>query len=129
MKKVLLLFIIITLLACQKTGVEKPDNLIDRDKMITILYDISMLEAVKTQNIGGQLSSVDINTFIFKKYKIDSLQLVKSNKYYASDIADYKKMHQKVKDKLEEEIKKVEEKSKPTGKSKDTLKVEEPAAF
>jgi hypothetical protein len=129
MKKVLLFFIIITLLACQKTAVEKPDNLIDRDKMITILYDISMLEAVKTQNIGGQLSSVEINNFIFKKYKIDSLQLVKSNKYYASDIADYKKMYQKVKDKLEKETKKVEEKSKPTGKSKDTLKVEEPAAF
>ena len=76
--------------------------------MVDILYDISLLEAIKSQNINGGMSLKTSNDYIFKKYKIDSLQFVKSNKYYASYIEEYKKMFQKVKDRLTEETKKVD---------------------
>ncbi|MBP6557507.1 MAG: DUF4296 domain-containing protein [Flavobacterium sp.] len=87
-------------------GVDKPKNLIKKDKMIDILYDISLLEAIKSQNINGGISTKNANDFLFKKYKIDSVQLEKSNKYYASDIEEYKLMYQEVKKRLEEETKK-----------------------
>ncbi|WNM19891.1 DUF4296 domain-containing protein [Flavobacterium capsici] len=112
MKKVLLFCIIVLAFGCQKTAVEKPSDLIEKDKMVDILYDISLLEAVKTQNIGGGITSEQINKFIYKKYKIDSLQFLNSNKYYASDVAEYKKMYQKVKDRLDEENKNLEGKLK-----------------
>ena len=46
--------------------------------------------------------------YIYKKYKIDSVQFSKSNKYYASDIDEYKKMFEKVKEKLSAETLKID---------------------
>lgn len=107
MKKVVILICcFFSALGCNNNSVEKPDNLIGKDKMIDILYDISLLEAIKNQNINGGLSSKVGNEYIYKKYKIDSIQFVKSNKYYASDIEEYKKMFDKVKEKLNQETKK-----------------------
>jgi hypothetical protein len=93
------------MVGCTAT-VEKPKNLIDKDKMINILYDLSLLQAVRSQNIGGGVDSKAINAYIFKKYKIDSIQLAHSNKYYASDMEEYKQIFEGVKVKLEEESKK-----------------------
>lgn len=129
MKKITLFFAILFVFGCQKSAVEKPSNLIEKDKMVDVLYDISLLEAVKTQNVNGGISQKEINDYIFKKYKVDSLQLVKSNKYYASDIADYKKMYQKVKDKLEEENKKLEVKTGKNNDSKDTKNSDTPTVY
>ena len=93
-------------------SVEKPSNLIDKDKMVDILYDISLLEAIKTQNIGGGISSKMGNDYIYKKYKIDSIQFVKSNIYYASDIEEYKKMFEEIKQRLTAETTKIDAKMK-----------------
>jgi hypothetical protein len=95
----------ILLIACN-TPAEKPKNLIEKDKMVNILYDMALLDAIKTQNIGGGISTKRANEYIYKKYKVDSIQLLKSNKYYASDLDEYKKMFETVKTKLDEENKK-----------------------
>lgn len=99
-KKSIVLGLIVLFFGCNSNSVEKPKNLIDKDKMVAILYDISLLEAIKTQNINGGITVKMGNDYIYKKYKIDSIQFVKSNKYYASDIEEYKKMFEKVKEKL-----------------------------
>ena len=103
MKKSILLVLIVLLFGCNNYSLEKPNNLIDKDKMVDILYDITLLEAIKTQNINGGITVKMGNQYIYKKYKIDSIQFVKSNKYYASDIDEYKKMFEKVKEKLSSE--------------------------
>ena len=100
--------IVLGFLSCKNNSVEKPDNLIGRDKMVDILYDISLIEAIKNQNISGGLSAKVGNEYIYKKYKIDSLQFVKSNKYYAANIDDYKKMFEEVKARLTTETAKIE---------------------
>jgi len=92
-----------SIVSCNNNTIEKPKNLIEKDKMIDILYDLSLLDAVKTQFIEGGISNKKVNDYIYKKYKIDSLQLVQSNKYYASDVEEYKKMFEKVKSKLDKE--------------------------
>lgn len=107
-KKWLLFGLIIMSFSCNSNSVEKPKNLIEKDKMVAILYDISLLEAIKTQNINGGITSEMGFDYIYKKYKIDSVQFSKSNKYYASDIDEYKKMFEKVKEKLSSETLKID---------------------
>ncbi|MDI1316304.1 DUF4296 domain-containing protein [Flavobacterium sp.] len=116
MKKfILIICVVFVLSSCNENSVAKPDNLITKDKMIDILYDISLLEAIKVQNLKGGINRKKANEFIYKKYKIDSIQFAKSNKYYASDLVDYKKMFEKVKDRLNKENAKVEAEMKKKG--------------
>jgi hypothetical protein len=104
-RRVVIIGLFFLLMACN-SSIDKPKNLIDKDKMIHILYDISLLEAIKTQNIEGGISSKNANEYIYKKYKIDSIQLLESNRYYASDMEEYKKMFEKIKERLDEATKK-----------------------
>lgn len=93
------LLIVALLFSCQDI-VEKPDNLIEEDKMIDILYDFALLEGIKGDYSLNQ-QSINPEEFIYKKYKIDSLQFVQSNAYYASDVKHYKEMYQKLSAKID----------------------------
>ena len=77
--------------------VKKPDVLIDKSKMMDIMYDLALLEAIKYQN-PAVLDSNQIRPkqYIYKKYKIDSLQLAQNNVYYAADYKSYKIMFEVV---------------------------------
>jgi hypothetical protein len=98
------LILILLILSCDKHFVTKPENLIDEDKMILILYDMAVIEAIKVQNPNNlTIIGVDENNYILKKYKIDSLQFSNSNKYYASDLENYSKMYEKIENRLTEE--------------------------
>jgi hypothetical protein len=115
MRRVIILFCcVFSIIGCND-GLPKPDNLIAKDKMIDILYDISLLEAIKTQNINGGMSSKMSNDYIYKKYKIDSIQFTKSNRYYASDLEGYKKMFETVKEKLNKKTLEIEAEVKKNG--------------
>lgn len=105
----------LSVFSCGKTSVEKPNNLIAKDKMVDILYDISLLEAIKAQNLKGGINKKRANEYIYKKYKIDSVQFAKSNKYYATDLNEYKKMYDKVKEKLNKENTRIEAEMKKNG--------------
>jgi hypothetical protein len=116
MKKIGAFFLLFAILiSCQKPAVPKPDNLIDEDVMVDIMFDISILEAMKSQK-GDVLeaNAINPNTYIFKKYKIDSLQFANSDKFYASDIKKYKGIFDKVNKMIEEKI----ERSKKANTSK-----------
>lgn len=114
-KIIFLVCCVFSVVSCNNTIIEKPNNLIGKDKMIDILYDISLLEAIKNQNVEGGISNKVGNDYIYKKYKIDSLQFVKSNKYYASNVEEYKKMFEKIKERLTNETKKIEAEMKKKG--------------
>lgn len=101
----LLLAFLLVLISCT-SAIEKPKKLIEKDKMVDILYDIALLEAIKSQNVNGGINSKKANEFLFQKYKIDSLQWEENNKYYAADIEEYKKMYEEVKQRIQEETQK-----------------------
>jgi len=101
----LLLAFLLVLISCT-SAIEKPKKLIEKDKMVDILYDIALLEAIKSQNVNGGISSKKANEFLFQKYKIDSLQWEENNKYYAADIEEYKKMYEEVKKRIQDETQK-----------------------
>lgn len=115
MKKYLLI-VLVALSSC--SGVEKPDNLIEEETMVDILYDLSVMEAMRSQNPNRLMKAPNLRTYIFEKYKIDSVQFAKSNAYYSSDPKEYQKLFQKVGDRLNENIKVEEKKSIPTIPSK-----------
>lgn len=98
MKKILsILLIIIVFLGCKEGTVQQPDRLIEKGKMINIMYDVALLEALKYQN-PATLAKYKINApdYIYKKYKIDSLQFAQSNVYYAANYTEYKEMFDQV---------------------------------
>lgn len=133
MKKILVTFCLIaTLLSCQNTVIEKPEKQIDEDVMVDILYDLSLLESIKSQNVSDSDNTINISQYIYKKYKIDSIQFLQNNKYYASDVKNYKKMFEKVKDRLQNESNKLDTLMKKNGEkvipkfNTNTLNSEEP---
>jgi hypothetical protein len=132
MKKVIpFLIVLIILVGCKKELVKEPKRLIEREKMVDIMYDISLLDAIKVQS-PTLLDSFknNSNQYIFKKYKIDSTQFAQSNSYYAADYKGYEKMVKEVKDRLEKEkiqltalIKVEAKKAKLKAKAEKKLKV------
>jgi Domain of unknown function (DUF4296) len=116
-KKLAIFCLLFLIIGCNDSVIKKPKNLIEKDKMIDVLYDLSLLESIKAQNISGGISNNSVTDYIYKKYKIDSIQLVESNKYYASDIEEYKKMFEIVKERLNNETLKIEGKSNQNGQS------------
>ena len=77
--------------------------------MVDILYDVSLLEAVRSQGINGGVTNKEINDFVKRKYNVDSTQFVKSNRYYAADVEEYKEMYEKIKTRVDEELKKADQ--------------------
>ncbi len=110
MKKILLFLIIFAILSsCKKDIVKAPNHLIERGKMVNIMYDLSILDAMKNQN-PTSLEKYKINSkeYIFKKYKIDSVQFVQNNLYYSSDYKGYKLMYEEIKARLDKNVKSTE---------------------
>lgn len=108
MKKLILLFIAILFVtaSCKEEIIEKPKNLIPREKMVDIIYDLAILEASKSQT-AGVYQYPKTTEFLKEKYKIDSLTFAKSTQYYASNIKEYQKMYNEVKDRLNAESNKL----------------------
>jgi hypothetical protein len=113
MKKILPFLAIFTFVGCKDDLVKKPERLIEKSQMVNIMYDLSLLEAIKYQN-PAVLDSNQIRPkqFIYKKYKVDSLQLAQNNVYYASDYKAYKIMFDEVVSRLEKDKLKAEKQLK-----------------
>jgi hypothetical protein len=136
---VLIILVLFLSVSCKKELVKEPKRLIDKGKMIDIMYDLSVLDAIKYQN-PLSLDSTDSSQkkFIFQKYKVDSLQFAQSNMYYAADYESYKDMFDQIAKRLEknqkkadslvkiEEKKAAKEKKKNKGKTEPAPKLEEP---
>jgi hypothetical protein len=135
MKNFLLIVLVLFLsVSCKKDLVKEPKRLIEKEKMIDIMYDLSILEAIKYQN-PLSVDSMDTNQkkFVLQKYKVDSLQFAQSNIYYAADYDTYKDMFDEIAKRLEKNQKvadslvKIEEKKAAKANKKDKNKVSQPA--
>lgn len=81
---------------------KKPKNLIPKSQMVNILLDMRLLASANGSNMTILLNNnIEPKTYIFKKYKIDSVQFVSSNNYYAYFVKDYEEIYTKVKDSLD----------------------------
>ena len=113
MKKIIIVILAFLTLSCSNATMEKPEKLIDTATMENILYDLALLQAIKGHSPKKlPENSINPKTYIYQKYHIDSTQFAQSNKYYSSDIVEYKKMYDKVITKITQEKKSIEAKVK-----------------
>jgi hypothetical protein len=81
---------------------EAPDDLISKEKMADILYDIALINSIDNSYPQVLVSkNIKVMDFVFKKYGIDSTQFVQSVRYYASVPVLYEEIYQAVEDRLE----------------------------
>ena len=102
MKKLIYIFLIFY--SCGSLSEEnvKPNNLIPEDKMIDILYDMSLISVSKGINKRIlENNGMKPKKYILKKYNIDSLQFVVSNEYYSKDLEIYLSIYEEVLNKLQ----------------------------
>jgi len=92
----------LVLTACQ--DVKRPQipvNLITQDTMVSVLVDAYTINAARS--IDNRIivnKGVLLDSILYSKHRIDSLQFAQSNAYYASDLEVYKKLFLKVQEKL-----------------------------
>ncbi|RKR15113.1 uncharacterized protein DUF4296 [Maribacter vaceletii] len=97
MKKIGIFILLVTFFACNEKLVEKPKNLIPRDKMVMILKEMAIINASKNTNIDLLTDNkIDPTTYVFNKFKIDSAQFVLSDKYYAAMPLEYESIYKEV---------------------------------
>lgn len=83
--------VILFLTGCQDIKrPEKPKDLIPKEKMISVLteaYLANASQSVRNQAIYAQ--AIDLDSLIYAKFDIDSLQFKRSNDYYSFDFNTY----------------------------------------
>lgn len=102
MKKIsAIIILLLVVFSCEKELIEKPEDLIPKDKMTDILYDISLLYASKGVNTGQiDFSKITLDDFVYKQYGVDSTQVANSTIYYSSKPEEYLKMYETIQKRL-----------------------------
>jgi len=110
MKNLGIFFGILLFLGCAQELVEKPKNLIPKEKMVDILHDLSLLNATRS-TLGARMeeTGVEVMEFLYARYDIDSLQFVQSDLYYASRPMEYQALFTQVDARLDARTKALEQ--------------------
>ncbi|WP_300435720.1 DUF4296 domain-containing protein [Christiangramia sp.] len=92
-------FLLIFSVSCQDLKKsERPEDLISESKMIDVLTEISLLHAARNYNKQKlENTGVNIDSYIYEKFDIDSLQLERSNDWYAEQYTQYERIYDSVK--------------------------------
>ena len=102
--------------SCYSTSIEKPDELIKKDKFVKIMVDIYLIQGINidqsTDSIHKKLTQTDLYNSVLKKYDVPDTVFIRSLIYYTSFPKDYEKMHLQMMDILKES----ELQFKPKGK-------------
>ncbi len=122
MRKIFLLITFIILFSCGEEVIDKPVNLISKEKMIDILYDLAIIDAAKSTGpqVMENKNFVPMQ-FIYSKYEIDSIQFVSSDLYFASKPLEYEDIYKKIEERIKKEKERFE---KLNEKKKDSLNQE-----
>jgi hypothetical protein len=99
------LLIALALIACQDVKrPEAPSNLIQQDAMVAILTEAYLMNAARSiDNRTIVNKGVLLDSILYSKYRIDSLQFSQSNAYYSSDLETYKDLFLRVQENLKVE--------------------------
>lgn len=102
MKYFLLLMAVVLLFSCQDINkVERPNDLIPEQKMVEVLTDLSLINSAKNYNRRMlEATGLRPNEYLYQKYNIDSLQLVRSTEYYADNPAQLERIYKELQENL-----------------------------
>ncbi|WP_454967598.1 DUF4296 domain-containing protein [Capnocytophaga leadbetteri] len=101
MKKIIYIIGLLSLVACKKNIVPKPDPFLDERQMESLLYDLALLESMKVSE-SHTLDSLqfDAKAFIYRKYQCDSTALAQNMVYYASFPKQYDEIVHRVDERM-----------------------------
>lgn len=106
--KYILLFTFI--ISCkQDVPVDEPENLLSKDKMVNILYDVALLQASVNYKPEIVNDSINVEQYIYEKYNIDSITFYQNQKFYASDVKELRSIYKQVLEKIKQEEGKLNE--------------------
>lgn len=96
------------LVSCQKSKIPKPKDLIPKDKMVNLLFDMHIVN--RSRNIINNNGNKKPNYFplIYKKHNVDSTQFKISHEYYMKELPEYITIYKKLKDSVNSLLKKEE---------------------
>lgn len=102
MKNFVLFLIFLAFLGCQDVKFpEKPENLMTEDQMVDVLTEVYLINSARSlDNKTIIQSKVQLDSFVFKKFNIDSLQFALSNAYYTSNLNTYNRLFARVDERL-----------------------------
>lgn len=113
MKKCFILIGFLMLSCDTNSAVTKPDVFLSSEKMENILYDLTLLKAIKTSYNDREGKALFNEDYIYRKYNIDSTILAQNQLYYAQSpkesIVLYKRVDlrlKKAKDSVDQLLKK-----------------------
>lgn len=90
------------------TFTTKPKNLLSKEKMTDLLYDLTIYNSLQSFNFNADTVYLHHKRAdIFQKYGIDSLQFVEQNEYYRQDLEAYAKMFETVQQRILDRVEEV----------------------
>ncbi|MDC0622635.1 DUF4296 domain-containing protein [Flavobacteriaceae bacterium] len=104
MNKLKVIIILIFVLGCNNSLTQKPIpiDLISQEKMVDIIYDMTLINVAKGVNKSIlENNGIIPEQYLFNKYSIDSTLFARSNEYYSNDLKTYQMIYDNVKIKLE----------------------------
>lgn len=99
--------LLLLLVGCQDVRKpEKPENLIAKDMMVDILMDVYLSNAARSVNNKViRQRGIKLDSFIYKKYQIDSVQFLRSHAYYNADLNTYNEFFVEIEKRLDAMLK------------------------
>ena len=105
MNKLQRIIILCLVFSCNNTlnqNNKPPENLISKEKMVDIIYDMTLITVAKGVNKSIlENNGIIPEQYLFNKHSIDSMLFAKSNEYYSYDLKTYQTIYDNVKIKLE----------------------------
>ena len=105
MNKLQRIIILYLVFSCNNTlnqNNKPPENLISKEKMVDIIYDMTLINVAKGVNKSIlENNGIIPEQYLFNKHSIDSMLFAKSNEYYSYDLKTYQTIYDNVKIKLE----------------------------
>jgi hypothetical protein len=105
MNKLQRIIILCLVFSCNNTlnqNNKPPENLISKEKMVDIIYDMTLINVAKGVNKSIlENNGIIPEQYLFNKHSIDSMLFAKSNEYYSYDLKTYQTIYDNVKIKLE----------------------------
>lgn len=101
MGKIIYMVFIFVIISCEsKVKYDKPENLIPKDQMIDLLYDMHLADGTSGVKNKDLENNRNYMALVYKKHNIDSIQFAASNKYYIANINEYKDIFEEVEKRL-----------------------------
>ena len=122
-RNVIYFVVFLMFISCQSIDkTTMPKTLIEEDRMVEILTDIAFVKAAKTSNRTTlEAKKINPESFILKKYDVDSIIFAENNAWYSGQIEKYKDIFTRVKANLDKEKTKYEK----LKKTEDSIKKEQ----